>query len=134
MTNRRLMKKVAGMSYVSPAWLAVATAAFVAGCGGGEGGNPQMPNEARLQVARSGDLVAYFKAKIAQRVALGYPGTAITVPTVGGLSSAGSVVTHTGRSWQVRWWRKTVSSRPRAPCCTACTAPTPPTPAASRRA
>ena len=54
MTNRRLMKKVAGMSYVSPAWLAVATAAFVAGCGGGEGGNPQTPNEARLQeVTRS---------------------------------------------------------------------------------
>lgn len=85
MTNRRLMKRVAGMSYVSPPWLAVATAAFVAGCGGGEGGNPQTPNEARLQVARSGDLVAYFKAKIAQRVALGYPGTAVTVPTVGGL-------------------------------------------------
>ena len=96
MKNRGLMNTLAGMSHASPAWLAVATAAFVAGCGGGEGGNPQTPNEARLQVARSGDLVAYFKAKIAQRVALGYPGTAITVPTVGGLSSAGSVVTHTG--------------------------------------
>ncbi len=96
MKNRGLMNTLAGISHASPAWLAVATAAFVAGCGGGEGGNPQTPNEARLQVARSGDLVAYFKAKIAQRVALGYPGTAITVPTVGGLSSAGSVVTHTG--------------------------------------
>ena len=86
MKNRGLMNTLAGMSHASPAWLAVATAAFVAGCGGGEGGTLQTPNEARLQVARSGDLVAYFKAKIAQRVALGYPGTAITVPTVGGLS------------------------------------------------
>ena len=62
MKNRGLMNTLAGMSHASPAWLAVATAAFVAGCGGGEGGNPQTPNEARLQVARSGDLVAYFKS------------------------------------------------------------------------
>ena len=95
MAYRGLMKKVAG---VPPAWLAVATAAFVSGCGGGsgDGGGPLTPNEARLQVTRSGDLVAYFKAKISQRAALGYSGTAITVPTVGALSAAGSVVANTG--------------------------------------
>ena len=95
MTFRGLMNRAAG---TLPAWLAVATVALVSGCGGGsgEGGGQLTPNEARLQTTRSGDLVAYFKAKIAQRVAMGYSGTAITVPTVGGLTSAGSVVTNTG--------------------------------------
>lgn len=79
-------------------WGALCAAAFVAGCGGGSGdaGGPQTPNEARLQSARSGDLVGYFKTKVAQRVAAGLPGTAITVPTVGGLTTAGSVVANTG--------------------------------------
>ena len=95
MAYRGLVDKVQG---ASGAWLAVATAALVSGCGGGngDGGGPNVPNEARLQTTRSGDLVAYFKAKVAQRVALGYSGTAITVPTVGVLSAAGSVVTNTG--------------------------------------
>lgn len=79
-------------------WGALCAAAFVGGCGGGSGdaGGPQMPNEARLQSARSGDLVGYFKTKVAQRVAAGLPGTAITVPTVGGLATGGSVVINTG--------------------------------------
>ncbi|MFN7153460.1 MAG: beta-propeller domain-containing protein [Acidovorax sp.] len=79
-------------------WGVLCAAAFVAGCGGGSGdaGGPQAPNEARLQSARTGDLVGYFKTKVAQRVAAGLPGTAITVPTVGGLTTAGSVVANTG--------------------------------------
>lgn len=79
-------------------WGALCAAAFVGGCGGGsvDVGGPQTPNEARLQSARSGDLVGYFKTKVAQRVAAGLPGTAITVPTVGGLTTAGSVVGNTG--------------------------------------
>ncbi|MFN3439217.1 MAG: beta-propeller domain-containing protein [Acidovorax sp.] len=79
-------------------WGALCAAAFVASCGGGSGdaGGPQTPNEARLQSAHSGDLVGYFKTKVAQRVAAGLPGTSITVPTVGGLTTAGSVVGNTG--------------------------------------
>ncbi len=77
---------------------ALCTAAFVAGCGGGSGdaGGPQTPNEARLKSAQSGDVVGYFKTKVAQRAAAGLPGTAITAPTVGGLVAAGSVVANTG--------------------------------------
>ena len=54
-------------------WGALCAAAFVGGCGGGsvDVGGPQTPNEARLQSARSGDLVGYFKTKVAQRVAAG---------------------------------------------------------------
>lgn len=96
MTYRGWMK-IAG---TAPAGLAVAAAAFVSGCGGGsssgDGSGPPAPNEARLQGARSGDVVAYFKAKIAQRAALGFSGTAVTVPTVGARSAAGSVVGNTG--------------------------------------
>ncbi len=83
---------------VAPGWMAVCAAAFVAGCGGGggEGGVPQTPNEARLEAVRPGDLVAYFKAKAAQRVAAGLLGLPITVPTVDGPARAGSVVANTG--------------------------------------
>jgi hypothetical protein len=79
-------------------WGALCAVAFVGGCGGGsiDVGGPQTPNEARLQSARYGDVVGYFKTKVAQRVAAGLPGTAITVPTVGGLTTAGSVVGNTG--------------------------------------
>ncbi|MDP3230648.1 MAG: beta-propeller domain-containing protein [Acidovorax sp.] len=79
-------------------WGAMCAVAFVGGCGGGSGdvGGPQTPNEARLQNARYGDVVGYFKTKVVQRVAAGLPGTAITVPTVGGLTTAGSVVANTG--------------------------------------
>lgn len=95
MAYKELARRVAG---ASPAWLAVAATALATGCGGSgpEGGGPGPSNEARLQAARPGDLVAYFKARIAQRAALGFSATAITVPSVGALSAAGSVVTNTG--------------------------------------
>lgn len=81
--------------------LAALAAAVLAACGGGgsSSGEPTepAPNDARLDVARTGDVVAYFKAKIAQRVALDM-GTNVTVPTVGAVATAGSVVAHTGTS------------------------------------
>lgn len=79
-------------------WTALLAAAFVAGCGGGGSDAPLTPNEARLSAAQSGGLVAYFKAKVAQRAALGLNGTAVTVPTVGGVAVAGTVVANTGTS------------------------------------
>ncbi|MFN4121508.1 beta-propeller domain-containing protein [Acidovorax sp.] len=90
MTNR-------GMTW-GMGWGALCAAAFVAGCGGGAGepGGPQTPNEARLQAVRAGDLVGFFKTKVAQRVAAGLPGTAVTVPTVSDPALAGSVVVNTG--------------------------------------
>lgn len=92
------LQKLMRLAGVPPGWWAMLAAAFAAGCGGGggDGGGPQAPNEARLEVARTGDLVAYFKAKITQRAALGLSGTAVTVPTVGARSSAGSVLANTG--------------------------------------
>ncbi|MFY3383720.1 beta-propeller domain-containing protein [Paracidovorax sp. MALMAid1276] len=79
-------------------WGALCAAAFVAGCGGGAGepGGPQTPNEARLQAVRSGELVGFFRTKVAQRVAAGLPGTVITLPTVSDPGRAGSVVVNTG--------------------------------------
>lgn len=89
---------------------AVLAAACLAACGGGGGtsgdnngggiddATPPAPNEARLDAAQPNGVVDYFKAKIAQRAAFGLPGTAVTVPTVGGLASSGSVVTNTGTS------------------------------------
>lgn len=95
-------RRKAGLGLGVPSAAAILAAAFVAGCGGGGGGSgeaPQpAPNEARMSVAQPGDVVAYFKAKIAQRAALGLNGTALTAPTVGGVATAGSVVAHAGVS------------------------------------
>jgi hypothetical protein len=95
-------RRKAGLGLGAPSAAALLAAAFVAGCGGGGGGSGEAaqpaPNEARLSTTQPGDVVAFFKAKIAQRAALGLNGTAITVPTVGGAATAGSVVVHAGVS------------------------------------
>jgi uncharacterized secreted protein with C-terminal beta-propeller domain len=80
---------------------ALAMAAFLAGCGGDDGdGNGGTPNDARLSAAQAGDIVAYFKAKIAQRSGLGLNGTALTMPTVGVATQSGSVVNYAGKLTQ----------------------------------
>lgn len=69
-------------------------ASLLSSCGGGGASAPQEPSSAAdgaLLTAQSGELVAYFKARIVQRSAQGMDGTAWPAPTpaVGGAAADG---------------------------------------------